>query len=314
MSLRRKSVPLQAPLPELGQPRLTSCLLPSPAPSQAPPSAASGPPGASSGDGLINQANALAWMTFELNIRSIGLQANQLEKDIKALVICTERDKEFRAENEKRLREVWREVVVVQEHLATVRSCQSSLEADMGRLGLEFAAMRRLLEHEVTELKRGFEHSTAQLAMLSSEEPQSQDSAKSSQTVRVEAPPARRDVPPKRPAVKPLLTRRAHQIIAKRIKEAISSTRRWNSDHKTTTLKDPEFVANYLKQQSKRDQAMAVFIQKSIHRRIRGRIPRSRSRPESLEEFCQNVKWSDVTEAIEDVLVKSEEKAIEALH
>lgn len=95
-----------------------------------------------------------------------------------------------------------------------------------------------------------------------------------------------------------------------RIREAINSTRRWNRDHKTTALSDAVFCANYLRQQSKRDPAVAVFIQKAVQRRVRAKEAATPSqkpkaaKPKSLDEFCQRVTWADVRAAVEDTLVR----------
>ena len=88
-----------------------------------------------------------------------------------------------------------------------------------------------------------------------------------------------------------------------RIREAINSTRRWNRDHKTTNLSEAVFCANYLRQQSKRDQVVAVFLQKAIQRRVKTRML-SKPKPKSLDEFCESVEWADVRAAVEDTLVR----------
>ncbi|KAG5914837.1 hypothetical protein E4U42_000282 [Claviceps africana] len=92
-----------------------------------------------------------------------------------------------------------------------------------------------------------------------------------------------------------------------RIEETIRSTRRWHMDHKTTTLTDAEFIAKYLRKQSKRDPAMAAYLQRAIWKRVRARVPEDdggRARPQSLGEFCRHVVWEDVKRAVEDVLVR----------
>lgn len=109
----------------------------------------------------------------------------------------------------------------------------------------------------------------------------------------------------------------------RRIQEAISSTRRWHRDHKTTALADADFVANYLKQQYKRDPAVAVLIQRAIQRHVLRQQQRQRrrrdktpprpgSRPRSLEDFC-HVTWTDVLETVETILVRRRDEAVEAL-
>jgi hypothetical protein len=101
--------------------------------------------------------------------------------------------------------------------------------------------------------------------------------------------------------------------IQTRIRETIKSTRRWHHDHKTTALPDAVFTANYLKKQSKRDPAMAVYLQRAIHRRVGRRGIKSASRAQSLEEFCQHVSWEDVTLTVEDVLVNKVAYTVQSL-
>lgn len=104
------------------------------------------------------------------------------------------------------------------------------------------------------------------------------------------------------------------RTIKQRIEDTISSTRRWNRDHKSTKLRDAAFIANYLKQQSKRDPQMAVYIQKGIQRRVyhSGR-PKSKTRPRNLEQFCQVLVWKDVLDAAEDILVKNRGQTAKAI-
>lgn len=82
-------------------------------------------------------------------------------------------------------------------------------------------------------------------------------------------------------------------------------------DHKTTTLTDAEFIAKYLKKQSRRDPGMAVYLQRAIWKRVKARDTAQdvtttgpSRRPQSLEEFCKHVTWEDVKRAVEDVLVR----------
>ncbi|KAG6000088.1 hypothetical protein E4U43_001697 [Claviceps pusilla] len=96
-----------------------------------------------------------------------------------------------------------------------------------------------------------------------------------------------------------------------RIEETIRSTRRWHMDHKTTTLTDAEFIAKYLRKQSRRDPGMAVYLQRAIWKRVKARDTAQdvtntgpSRRPQSLEEFCKHVTWDDVKRAVEDVLVR----------
>jgi hypothetical protein len=113
--------------------------------------------------------------------------------------------------------------------------------------------------------------------------------------------------------LKPLTCPCLESEIRDRIRETINSTRRWNRDYKNTDQNDADFSASYLRQQSKRDAPMAVFIQRCIGKHIRCRLPRSRSLPLTLEEFCQDVTWKDVLDTVESVLVKNQEVAMQGL-
>jgi hypothetical protein len=97
------------------------------------------------------------------------------------------------------------------------------------------------------------------------------------------------------------------------MQDVLSSTRRWNRDHKTTDKPEAIFIADYLKRQSRRNTRLAVYIQRAIRRRVRLRLADSNLHPTSLEEFCQVVKWNDVLEVVEEVIVNNEQDTVRAL-
>lgn len=109
-------------------------------------------------------------------------------------------------------------------------------------------------------------------------------------------------------------TARSQGSIKQRIDDAIGSTRRWNRDHKITKLSDATFIANYLRQQSKRDPPMAAYIQRSIKRHVsRSSRQKANAPPKNLEQFCQNLVWKDVIETAEEVLVRNVARTANAL-
>lgn len=67
---------------------------------------------------LAAQADALAKMTLEMNLRSVGKQADRLERELRVLVQSTARDDAFRAQHEARLQDMWKEILAVKAHLA----------------------------------------------------------------------------------------------------------------------------------------------------------------------------------------------------
>ncbi|KFA60649.1 hypothetical protein S40285_07336 [Stachybotrys chlorohalonatus IBT 40285] len=314
------------------------------------------------GSRLLSQADALARMTLELNLRQVGLQASRLEEDIKALVQCTGEDRRFRAEHEGRVNEIWREILAVKARMADVNGGQETLgtvKEDVERYQYEMEGCQRetarMIEHFKQEMA-GFREMCYSLAtQLDQFQAAAETQAYSTSTQSQDVPALERKTwkfPPvadvkvaltpassqesqapgtstepishprqttyKPEQTQPLSNKRntrstAQQAAKKRIQEALGSTRRWNHDHKTTNLKDSVFVANYLKQQSKRDPAMAVLIQRALRKRVCRRRPHSKSPPETLEDFCKDVRWRDVIATVEEELIKAESEAVKAL-
>ncbi|OAA49272.1 hypothetical protein NOR_01195 [Metarhizium rileyi] len=252
-----------------------------------PPSSAS----ALVNDGLFERAEKLARMTTELKIHKVVMQANDLARGLQDLTHKTERNEAFRQQNEERMERVWRDVLSVKANF------QQHLDATTeDRLDLE-AYRREVLEVKgsMDEMRRAVEELAGKVGEL---------------PTLAEANAVLAGVVAQREACEAAVRYSdagacSLKPIQVRIRETIKSTRRWHHDHKSTTLSDAVFTANYLKKQSKRDPRMAVYIQRAIHRRIkRRRQEPSSSQPQSLEEFCQDVSWEDVTSTVEDILVK----------
>ena len=99
------------------------------------------------------QADALARMTFELKIRSVGAQAERVEKDLRALVNCTSQDKEFRQEHERRLQEVWREVLAVKARVAEVEDGQDEVKVNIESCQMETQKTIEQFRGEMGEIR-----------------------------------------------------------------------------------------------------------------------------------------------------------------
>ncbi|KND89480.1 hypothetical protein TOPH_05896 [Tolypocladium ophioglossoides CBS 100239] len=263
---------------------------------------------------LLAQADALAKMTFELNLRAVSAQAERLEQEIGGLVARTSQDKEFRREHEQRIMDAWREILSVKACMGDVNSTQEDIKVGLDRCQREAAEFRKQLRQEMSDLKGLVDGVATQLDTL----PMTAESDEElmggvTQTQPIET----RAVTRARSSAQISAQRRiecSKQPPKRRVQEAIKSTRRWHCDHKTTSLTDAEFTANYLKQQSKRDPAIAVLIQRAIQKRIQRRHrPRASSRPRSLNEFCQDVAWADVIETVEEVLLNNEDATTQAL-
>ena len=259
---------------------------------------------------LLSRSEALARMTFELNIRRIEAQVNDVQKDVKRVVQATADDKEFRDQNEARLTKLWEEMLAVRQQVNKVVTSQESSNLDFDECQRETKTIVEEFRKELIGLKEFIHGISKQIDDLPTLEDslesgygslllcdKSKDSQDYSQTTQFFSRNSQGTTP----------------SIEHRIEEAVNSTKRWNRDHKTTDLTEATFCANYLKQQSKRDSAMAVYIQKAIGKRVRRRFPRSRSRPSTLEEFCQNVSWQDVLDTIQHVLQEEKKTTMEEL-
>ncbi|KAK5990820.1 hypothetical protein PT974_09093 [Cladobotryum mycophilum] len=275
---------------------------------------------------LLTHADALARMTLELNLRAVTTQADRLEKDLKALVLCTAQDKAFRESHESRLQDMWHEILAVKNRMS---GFQEESKEDYERCQRDMSHSIEQVREEMSQLKSLVDDVTATLDRLPTvAEADSQLESLQTQTT-VSTSDLQGKTQPRMyyqerrfalwlSAQRTDCVKAADQspqaTIKRRIREALNSTRRWNRDHKTTALSDAAFTANYLKQQSKRDPIMAVFIQRAIQRRIqRSRRPRTKTRPQNLEQFCQDVTWTDVIETVEEALVGDQVRAVKAL-
>lgn len=259
-------------------------------------------------------------MTFELNIRTLEAQVNEVRKDLKQVIQVTADDKGFRDQHEERLSKLRQEMLAVRQQVAKVETTQESSRVDFEECQKETTNVVEEFRKELFGLKESLDEMSRRMDAL----PTLEDLAESgygslpSDTIKTSSLDGTQRNDNEKPkegfdTQNPSQSMNAKDItdIEHRIEAAIKSTRRWNRDHKTTKLADATFCANYLKQQSKRDAAMAVYIQKSIGKRIRRRLLRSRSRPSTLEEFCLNVSWQDVLDTVRSVLQHGKQTTIE---
>ncbi|KAL7912058.1 hypothetical protein GGI35DRAFT_477748 [Trichoderma velutinum] len=268
------------------------------------------------GSRLLAQADALARMTIELNVRAVSAQTERLEKSLSTLMMCTKEDKAFRESHDARLQSLCQEILVVKQRMEEIQGPEWN---GNGRDGLEGCKKDvdesiELLKREMGELKDmvGDISSTLDKLPTTAEakalirRTQASVSTTAGREIQTRSKVAR-SVPESK-------TARGQVSIKQRIDNAIGSTRRWNRDHKTTKLSDATFIANYLRQQSKRDPPMAVHIQRSIKRHVsRSTRQNAKARPKDLEQFCQNLVWKDVIETAEEVLVRNVARTTKAL-
>lgn len=101
-----------------------------------------------------------------------------------------------------------------------------------------------------------------------------------------------------------------------RITETINSTKRWNREHKATKCSDPEFIANYLMKQGRRDTGIAKLLQHAIQKRVFQRIKMETGepwRPHDLTELCHRATWREVIDAATEVLVTKRHRTVQLL-
>lgn len=80
---------------------------------------------------LLAKADALARITFELDLRALSGLAERLERDVRELVRRTEKNKDFRKQNEKRLAEIMREIHAVKTQMKHVEMENVGLKVDV---------------------------------------------------------------------------------------------------------------------------------------------------------------------------------------
>ncbi|OPB46837.1 hypothetical protein A0O28_0069610 [Trichoderma guizhouense] len=249
---------------------ITTAIIPSS--SSISPIPVNGPLTTRNGSKLLAQADALARMTIEFNVRAVSAQTERLEKGLNKLMISTKEDKAFRESHDERLQSLCKEILVVKQRMEEIQGPEWN---GSGKDGIE--GVKKEVDTSIELLKKEMEELKGLVGGISK-------------------------------------TARSQVSIKQRIDDAIGSTRRWNRDHKTTKLSDATFIANYLRQQSKRDPPMAVYIQRSIKRHVsRSGRQKAKDRPKNLEQFCQDLVWRDVIETAEEVLVRNVARTARAL-
>ena len=282
---------------------------------------------------ICSQTEALSRMTIELNMRAINFQAQRLEHDLGLLVKSTEQDKEFLLQHKLRMDDIWKELLAVKIKVNEVQGGQEDASVRYERCRQETTDSIEEFRKQIGEFQTLCSDLSTQLESLPTmadldlvaTQPLPDDSRQ-----RSLHPVSNMAIPPsaqRQGRLRAFVCLHTSltddcgtesitdptQNICRDIDDVISSTRRWNREHKTTNKSDATFVADYLRRQSRRNTRLAVHIQKGIRRRVRLRLADSDIRPKSLEEFCQVVTWNDVLEVVEEVLVNSVEDVVKAL-
>ncbi|KAL7785036.1 hypothetical protein V8C43DRAFT_325341 [Trichoderma afarasin] len=290
---------------------ITTAIIPSS--SSISPIPTNGPFTTRNGSKLLAQADALARMTIEFNVRAVSAQTERLEKGLNKLMMSTKEDKEFRESHDARLQSLCKEILVVKQRMEEIQGPEWNGSGKDGLEGVkkEVDTSIELLKKEMEELKGLVGGISSTLDKL----PTAAEAEALMRRTQASVSTGGREIQTRSKAAKTLAVSTRSQVsIKQRIDDAIGSTRRWNRDHKTTKLSDATFIANYLRQQSKRDPPMAVYIQRSIKRQVsRSGRQKAKDRPKNLEQFCQELVWKDVIETAEEVLVRNVARTAKAL-
>ncbi|KAF0643677.1 hypothetical protein FPSE5266_20066 [Fusarium pseudograminearum] len=86
---------------------------------------------------LLKQAETLATMSVEVNLRALSTLAYKLQDDVKRLVLRTSDDQGFRRESEERLTRIMYEVQTVKAFMAPLQGLPPATRADIDRLQQE---------------------------------------------------------------------------------------------------------------------------------------------------------------------------------
>ncbi|KAM0437770.1 hypothetical protein ACHAPT_002135 [Fusarium lateritium] len=272
---------------------------------------------------FLAQAEALANMSCELNLRALNTRAQRIERDVQRLVMQTADDQDFRRENEARLTTLMREINAVKAHMAPFEGHPPVTWADFEKLKQEMMETVEGWKMELNDLRIQINAMMDQLRLppkAKEVESNSQTSTTSTSSTQTQPTPRMETRSMHRARPQFVVTQDQKVSLSAnaeyRITETINSTKRWNREHKVTKASGPQFISGYLKKQGRRDPAIAKVLQQAIQTRA------SRStkmelgkpwRPHSLEELCRNVTWRDVIDAATEVLVTKRQQTLRLL-
>lgn len=287
------------------------------------------------GSKLQTSADYLARISHERHLRLLVAQAEQAEQGVRALVVDSSEDTEFRDKHERRMKVLWREILTIKQRKAGLRITEGDNRVELARCQKELERAKQLVSVDMRAWNDWIKAVESEMVTLCSQADLDDDSVRESvqhteseimALSRTETWAANNSQQqPGRPTRFHTLDHSSHMAIQgheqpspttsmrRRLRATLRSTKHWHSDYKTTRFSEATFVANYFKQQSKRDPEMAVHIQKLVRRRIRPRLPRSRSDAKSLEDFCMDVTWEDIKESVADIMEDGEQSVTMAL-
>ena len=270
---------------------------------------------------LVAQAEALARMTLELSVRAVTQHAERLQKALDKVSTRADVAAGFAAAHQDRIEKMGVEIKAVKDHIENLKDHRENQDKDDEQLRRDVATGLASFRSELNDIKRTVASAAVQLDKMPNKAAADAVLAAIKMRAELTGKPGRRHTgTSSRKRHKSMLRRAtacASQPIHARIQETIKSTRRWHLDHKTTRLPDAAFTARYLRKQRRRDPLMARYLHRAIQRTARRRRNEEGEeeghRETSLDEACKNVVWEDVTQTIEQELVKNEAAAVQSL-
>ncbi|KAF4493429.1 hypothetical protein FAGAP_10461 [Fusarium agapanthi] len=266
---------------------------------------------------LLKQAEALANMHFELNLHTVFSLASRLEKEVQQLVFRTVDDQEFRRQNEERMTKMMIEIQTVKAYMARIgHNREPATRADIERL-------QQAMSDTTMEWNNQLEDARTKMDEISGR----MINASRQAGVRGNGPPTSPsllgiETRAMRKAKTDIASSALHQqtppsssTLESRVNDAINSTKRWNREHKTTKMRENQFIISYLKKQGQRDPALAKLLLQAIRERAyntKTRTSRAKKLP-SLEETCRNTSWQDVIDSATEVLVVNKTRTLQFL-
>ncbi|CAF3549876.1 hypothetical protein SNK04_001186 [Fusarium graminearum] len=263
---------------------------------------------------LLKQAETLATMSVEVNLRALSTLAYKLQDDVKRLVLRTSDDQNFRRENEERLTRIMYEVQTVKSFMAPLQGLPPATRADIDRLQQEMRETSTRWHKQIEDvevkldaLSEGMKQPPKPVVTKAvGPEPITPD------TTGKETRAMQRAKAELQPSIQKQQTSSRSSTPESRIQDAIDSTKRWNREHKTTKLRDGHFILSYFRKQKQRDAELAGILQRTLQRRVTNKV-KSRFDPQSLEELSQHALWVDIIDMATEVLVVNKLKTAQLL-
>ncbi|ENH60878.1 hypothetical protein FOC1_g10015683 [Fusarium oxysporum f. sp. cubense race 1] len=256
-------------------------------------------------------------MHFELNLHTVFSLASRLEKEVQQLVFRTADDQEFRRQNEERMTKMMIEVQTVKAYMARMgHNHEPATRADIERLQQAMSDTTMEWNNQLEDARTKIDEISGRMINVSrhagvrGNEPQTSPSL-----VGIETRAMRKAKTDIISSAHQQQTSPSSSTLESRINDAINSTKRWNREHKTTKMRENQFIISYLKKQGQRDPVLAKVLLQAIRERAsntKTRTSKAKKLP-SLEETCRNTSWQDVIDSATEVLVVNKTQTLQFL-